>query len=110
MRWLWFVASMVCLVVLFRTHSIGLAIFSLIGAFVCAIVGVLAVAAQRIESRRQDLGRIIGPEEIRQMRMAEARRKAAAEQQPGDPQAHPDAARIEPDPVRTPLYPPQREP
>lgn len=109
MRWLWFVGSMVCLVVLFRTHSVGLAIFSLIGAFVCTIVGVLAVAAQRIESRRQDLGRILGPEEIRQLRMAEARRRAAAASPPDSP----DAARLTSDPDNPdnpPLYPPTREP
>ena len=85
MRWLWFVGSLVCFVVLFKTSSIGLALLCLMGALVFMIVGTLAVAAQRIENSRADTGRLFGPEEIRQMREAEARRKAAAQQaEPGD--------------------------
>ncbi len=85
MRWLWFVGSLVCFAVLFKTASIGLALLCLVGALVFMIVGTLAVAAQRIESSRGDTGRLFGPEEIRQMREAEARRKAAAQPvEPGD--------------------------
>ena len=79
MRWLWFVGSLVCFAVLFKTTSIGLALLCLVGALVFMIVGTLAVAAQRIENSRSDAGRLFGPEEIRQMREAEARRKAAQE-------------------------------
>ncbi|MCX7557396.1 hypothetical protein OS187_11330 [Xanthomonadaceae bacterium JHOS43] len=79
MRWLWFAGSLVCFVVLFKTTSIGLALLCLIGALIFMIVGTLAVAAQRIESSRSDVGKLFGPEEIRQMREAEARRKAAQE-------------------------------
>lgn len=80
MRWLWFVGSLVCFAVLFKTSSIGLALLCVVGALVFMIIGTLAVAAQRIESSRGDAGRLFGPEEIRQMREAEARRKAAAQQ------------------------------
>ena len=59
MRWLWFVASLLCFAVVFKTTSIA-----------------LALAAQRIDNSRGDAGRLIGPEEIRRMREAEARRKA----------------------------------
>lgn len=76
MRWLWFVGSLFCFVVVFKTASIALAALCLIGALVFMVVGTLAVAAQRIDSSRGDSGRLIGPEEIRQMREAEARRKA----------------------------------
>lgn len=81
MRWLWFVGSLVCFVVLFKTTSVGLALLCLVGALAFMIIGTLAVAAQRIENSRADAGRLFGPEEIRQMREAEARRKAAAAQE-----------------------------
>lgn len=77
MRWLWFLGSLLCFAVVFRTTSIALALLCLVGALVFMVVGTLALAAQRIESSRGDAGRLIGPEEIRQMREAEARRKAA---------------------------------
>ncbi len=79
MRWLWFVGSLVCFIVLFKTASIGLALLCLVGALVFMIVGTLAVAAQRIENSRGDAGHLFGPEEIRRMREAEARRNAAAQ-------------------------------
>lgn len=87
MRWLWFVGSLICFAVVFKTTSVGLALVCLLGALVFMIVGTLAVAAQRIESSRGDVGRIIGPEEIRHMREAEERRKAAAQGQPQAPAA-----------------------
>ena len=93
MRWLWFVGSLICFAVLFKTSSIGLALLCLVGALVFMIVGTLAVAAQRIENSRSDLGRLFGPEELRQMKEAEARRKAAA-QQAAEPQAAPADAAI----------------
>lgn len=77
MRWLWFVGSLICFVVLFKTTSVGLALLCLVGALVFMVIGTLAVAAQRIENSRGDAGRVFGPEEIRQMKEAEARRKAA---------------------------------
>ena len=76
MRWLWFVGSLFCFAVVFKTASIALAALCLIGALVFMVVGTLAVAAQRIDNSRGDSGRLIGPEEIRQMREAEARRTA----------------------------------
>lgn len=77
MRWLWFVGSLLCFVVVFKTTSIGLALLCLLGALVFMLIGTLAVAAQRIESRRGDAARLLGPDEIRQMREAEMRSKGA---------------------------------
>ncbi len=58
MRWLWFVGSLVCFAVLFRTTSIALALICLVGALVFMLIGTLAVAAQRIDrSRNADLPR-----------------------------------------------------
>ncbi len=79
MRWLWFVGSLVCFAILFRTTSTGLAMLALVGALAFMLIGTLAVAAQRIDQRRNDATRLLGPEEIRHMREAEAKRKAAAE-------------------------------
>ncbi len=89
MRWLWFVGSLLCFSVVFKTTSIALAALCLIGALVFMVVGTLAVAAQRIDSSRGDAGRLIGPEEIRRMREAEARR--TAQQQDEAPAAGSDA-------------------
>jgi hypothetical protein len=89
MRWLWFLGSLACFAVLFRTTSIALALVCLVGALAFMLIGTLAVAAQRIERSRNDEARVYGPEEIRQMREAEARRQAA--QQAGT-QAEPEAA------------------
>ena len=77
MRWLWFVGSLLCFVVVFKTTSIGLALLCLLGALVFMLIGTLAVAAQRIESRRGDATRLLGPDEIRQMREVEMRSKGA---------------------------------
>ena len=62
MRWLWFVGSLLCFAVVFKTTSIALAALCLIGALVFMVVGTLAVAAQRIDNSRGDAGRLIGPE------------------------------------------------
>lgn len=76
MRWLWFLGSLGCFAVLFRTTSIALALLCLIGALAFLLIGTLAVAAQRIERNRGDGGRLFSPEEIRQMRDADAQRKS----------------------------------
>lgn len=85
MRWLWFVGSLLCFAVVFKTTSVGLALLCLLGALAFMIIGTLAVAAQRIDNSRSDIGRLIGPEEIRQMREAEARRQAAQAQAEASP-------------------------
>lgn len=79
MRWLWFLGSLGCFAVLFRTTSIALALLCLVGALAFILIGTLAVAAQRIERNRSDGGRLFSPEEIRQMREADARRRAEQE-------------------------------
>ncbi len=84
MRWLWFLGSLVCFTVVFRTTSIALALLCLVGALAFMLIGALAVAAQRIERSRGDDVRLLGPEEIRHMREAEARRKAAREGAAGE--------------------------
>ncbi|HET9047857.1 MAG TPA: hypothetical protein VFN29_02665 [Chiayiivirga sp.] len=80
MRWLWFIGSLVCFAVMFRTTSIALALICLVGALAFMLIGTLAVAAQRIDRNRNDDVRMLGPEELRHIREAEARRKA--DQQP----------------------------
>lgn len=79
MRWLWFLGSLACFAVVFRTTSIALALLCLVGALAFMLIGTLAVAAQRIERNRSDGGRLFSPDELRQMREADARRKAEQE-------------------------------
>ncbi len=79
MRWLWFLGSLGCFAVLFRTTSIALALLCLIGALAFILIGTLAVAAQRIERNRSDGGRLFSSAEIRQMREADARRRSEQE-------------------------------
>ena len=86
MRWLWFLGSLVCFIVVFRTTSIALALLCLVGALAFMLIGALAVAAQRIDRSRGDDVRLLGPEELRHMREAEARRKAAQEGGVSQPQ------------------------
>ena len=78
MRWLWFLGSLVCFAVTFRTTSIALALICLIGALAFMLIGTLAVAAQRIDRNRNDDVSLLGPDELRHIRETEARRKAAA--------------------------------
>ncbi len=88
MRWLWFVASLLCFVVVFRTQSLGLGFLGLVLSFVFMIVGTLAVASSRISSRSRDAGSMLGPEELRKMRENIARKKAAGS---GAESGHADA-------------------
>lgn len=75
MRWLWFVLSLGCFAVAFRTHSMGLAVLCLIAALGFVLIGTLAVASSRIESRGRDASAMLGPEEMRRMREQIERRK-----------------------------------
>jgi len=77
MRWLWFVASLLCFIVVFRTTSIGLGFLCLLLSFGFMIAGTLSVASSRIASRSRDASAMLGPEEIRKMREHLERKKAA---------------------------------
>lgn len=77
MRWLWFVASAVCFAIVFRTHSMGLAVLCLLAALVFIVIGVVALVSGRIESRARDASALMGPEEMRRIREIEERKRAA---------------------------------
>ena len=78
MRWLWFVLSVLCFAVAFRTHSMGLAALTLLGALGFLLMGTLALASSRIEARGQDASTLLGPDEIRRMAEIERRKREAA--------------------------------
>ena len=78
MRWLWFVLSVVCFAVAFRTHSMGLAALMLLGALGFLLMFTLALASSRIESRGRDASEMMGPEELMRLREIERRKKEAA--------------------------------
>ena len=78
MRWLWFVLSMLCFAVSFRTHSMGLAAVTLLGALGFLLMGTLAMAAGRIESRTRDASALMGPDEVRRLAEIERRKREAA--------------------------------
>lgn len=78
MRWLWFVLSVLCFAVAFRTHSMGLAAVTLLGALGFLLMGTLALASSRIEARGQDASTLIGPEELLRLKEIERRKKEAA--------------------------------
>ena len=68
MRWLWFVLSLLCFAVAFRTHSMGLAVLSLLAGLGLVLMGTVAVASGRIESRGRDATAMLSPEDLRLMR------------------------------------------
>ena len=77
MRWLWFVFSLACFAVVFRTHSMGLAAVSLLVGLGLLLMGTLSLASARIESRGRSEASMMSPEELRLMREQIERRKAA---------------------------------
>ena len=78
MRWLWFVLSVLCFAVAFRTHSMGLAAVTLVAALGFMLMGTLSLASSRIEARGQDASAMLGPEELMRMKEIERRKKEAA--------------------------------
>lgn len=76
MRWLWFLFSFACFAVAFRTHSMGLAALMLLVGLGLLLMGTLALASRRIESRGRDASVMMSPAELRQMRERIERRKA----------------------------------
>ena len=78
MRWLWFVLSMLCFAVAFRTHSMGLAAIMLLAALGFLLMGTLAMAAGRVESRARDASALLGPDEVRRLAEIERKKREAA--------------------------------
>lgn len=78
MRWLWFVLSVLCFAVAFRTTSIGLAAVTLLGALGFLLMGTLALASSRLEAASQDASTLMGPDEVRRLAEIEQRRRAEA--------------------------------
>jgi hypothetical protein len=97
MRWLWFVLSVLCFAVAFRTHSMGLAAVTLLGALGFLLMGTLALASSRIEARGQDASTLIGPEELLRLKEIERRKKEAAAAAVAAPAVGVAAQRDEPD-------------
>ena len=79
MRWLWFVLSVLCFAVAFRTHSMGLAAVTLLAALGFLLMGTLALASSRIEASGRDATALMGPEEIARMREIQRRKQEAAQ-------------------------------
>jgi hypothetical protein len=77
MRWLWFLLSFASFAVAFRTHSMGLAALSLLVGLGLLLMGTLALASSRIESRGRSEASMMSAEDLRLMREQIERRKAA---------------------------------
>jgi len=95
MRWLFFVLATICMVVVFRTQSLGLAALMLLLTLGFSLAGVLALVSARIDSGSRDHGQMVDAESLRQIReQAEQRRQAEAqaEAQPSPANETGDAA------------------
>jgi hypothetical protein len=75
MRWVWLGLSVACFVVVFRTHSMGLAALCLLGALGFILMATLAFAARRIEARGRSEATMLSGEELRAVREQIERRK-----------------------------------
>ena len=75
MRWVWLGLSVACFVVVFRTHSMGLAALCLLGALGFILMATLAFAARRIEARGRSETTMLSGEELRAVREQIERRK-----------------------------------
>lgn len=90
MRWLWFVLSVACFAVAFRTHSMGLAAVALLAALAFLLMFTLALASSRIEARGRDASELMGPEELLRLREIQRRKQEQAQAAKDAPDA-PDA-------------------
>lgn len=79
MRWLWFVGALICMAVVFRTHSLGLAALGLLGTLGCFVMGTLALVSGRIDSRSRDSFSMVDQNELRRMREQIDQRKREGE-------------------------------
>lgn len=88
--WALYALAVFCFAVVFRTHSLGLALLCLVVSLISGVWATLRLMQSRIESRAQNMGTLLGPEELAQIRAraeakrAEAAREAAATQDSGD--------------------------
>jgi hypothetical protein len=79
--WALYGLSVICFAVVFRTHSVGLGALCLLVALVSMVWASLVLMQARIESRAQDPGSLLGPEELARIRAraeAERARQSAA--------------------------------
>lgn len=84
MRWVWLGLTVACFVVVFRTHSMGLAALCLLAALGFMLMATLAFAARRIEARSRSEVTMLSSEELRAVRAQIERRKQEAGA-PSDP-------------------------
>jgi choline-glycine betaine transporter len=82
--WALYALSVVCFAIVFRTHSLGVALPCLLVALVAMVWATLMLAQARIESRAQDTSTLLGPEEL-----ARIRAKLQAERQASEAAARP---------------------
>jgi membrane protein implicated in regulation of membrane protease activity len=76
--WALYALAVLCFAVVFRTHSLGLALVCLAVALVASVWATLRLVQSRLESRSQNMASMLGPEELAQIRArAEAKRAEA---------------------------------
>lgn len=76
MPWLMFVFAVLCIAVAFRTHSVGLALLSLLAALGLMLWGALSLAAARLRTTARDESQMIPPEQLRQIAESIRQKKA----------------------------------
>ncbi|SFL10098.1 hypothetical protein [Lysobacter sp. cf310] len=84
MYWLFLLLALAALVIAFKASSGLLLVVSLLASLGFFIAWILGLLAARIGSSSRDEGLMLDPNELRRLReQAEARKLAAASQQPG---------------------------
>jgi len=79
MHWLYLLLALAALAVAFKTTSMGVLVLCLLVSFVLLLVWVMAMLAQRVDSRSRGDMIQLDPDELRRLReQAEARKLAAA--------------------------------
>ncbi|HEY0885547.1 MAG TPA: hypothetical protein VGE20_09720 [Ramlibacter sp.] len=78
MAWVYLLLAIGALAVAFKTSSVGLMALCLLVALGLLLAWVMALLAQRIDSRSRSEHAMIDPEELRRLREAAEARKAAA--------------------------------
>lgn len=81
MPWIYFALALGCFAIAFRTHSMGLALLTLLGALGFMLAGTLGLASARIaRTTRGDTG-LLGPDEMKLI--AENMRRQRAQEAAG---------------------------
>lgn len=65
MPWIYFALALGCFAIAFRTHSMGLALISLLAALGLMLAGTLGLAAARISRTTRGGAGLMGPEEMK---------------------------------------------